>query len=410
MNIALAGFGQEGKASYDYWNRDGNTLTITDERGVVDDLPRDVSTILGPDAFSKLGDFDLIIRSPSVNPKKLPYGDKVWSATNEFFQKCPAPIIGVTGTKGKGTTSSLIASILSAAGKTVHLVGNIGTSALAELSAISSDDIVVFELSSFQLWDIQKSPHIAVVLAIEADHLDVHDNMDDYVYAKANITAHQSSDDIVIFNAANDIARSIAEQSSAQQIKYPEQSIMDTYGSSLVIPGRHNIENAAAAVAAVQEYVTDSETIKQGLQLFTGLPHRLKFVAEKNGVKYYDDSIATTPGSAIAALASFDAAKVLILGGKDKGADYTELIESCVAAEATVIAVGANGPEVAQLCREAGVPVVEENGDMDAIVKRAAETSGPGSVVLLSPAAASFDMFKSYGDRGDKFITAVNSL
>jgi len=131
MNIALAGFGQEGRASYEYWSTPENTLTIADEREIIDGLPDGVPTILGADAFAKLGEFDLIIRSPGVNPKKLPYGEKVWSPTNEFFAKCPAPIIGVTGTKGKGTTSSLIAGILKTAGKTVHLVGNIGTPAYA---------------------------------------------------------------------------------------------------------------------------------------------------------------------------------------------------------------------------------------------------------------------------------------
>jgi UDP-N-acetylmuramoylalanine--D-glutamate ligase len=409
MNIALAGFGQEGRASYEYWNRDGNSIVIADERDYVEGLPTNADTILGGDAFSKLNDFDLIIRSPGIHPKKLPYGNKVWSATNEFFDKCPADIIGVTGTKGKGTTSSFIASILKAAGKTVHLVGNIGKPALSELATISEDDVVVYELSSFQLWDVKKSPHVAVLLMIEPDHLDVHDDMADYLAAKTNITRYQTSQDVLVFNGMNNYSASIADiQKLAERREYPFD--LGEIAGAVVLPGKHNLDNACAAIAAVQDYVSDPEILRDGLHAFRGLPHRLRFIAEKNGVKYYDDSIATTPGSAIAALQSFEEPKVIILGGHDKGADYSELIESCEESATTVVTIGRSGPELARLCRESGVSYVEEPGDMHAIVARAAETAGEGSVVILSPAAASFDMFKSYADRGDQFIAAVNSL
>lgn len=408
MNIALAGFGQEGKASYDYWNKDGNLLTLVTEQDSITDAPEGVPTITGPDAFSKLAEFDLIIRSPGVNPRKLPYGDKVWSATNEFFARCQAPIIGVTGTKGKGTTSSFIASILRAAGKNVHLVGNIGTPALSELDSISSGDIVVYELSSFQLWDAKKSPHVAVVLMIEPDHLDVHDDMKDYTEAKANIVRYQTESDFVVYNQENELSKEIGELSAAKSTMYPFD--IGVLSDAVVLPGRHNVQNASAAVAAVREYVSDEAVIARGLSNFKGLPHRLKFVREVRGVRYYDDSIATTPGSAIAALYSFDEPKIIILGGHDKGADYSELIESCERAAATVIAIGSNGDRIERLCVEAGVPCVREEGDMRAIVQRASETAAEGSVVILSPAAASFDMFKSYADRGDQFVAAVNGL
>lgn len=408
MKIALAGYGQEGKASYEYWNKDGNSLTLVSEQAAIPDAPAGVATITGPDAFAKLSDFDLIIRSPGINPRKLPYGEKVWSATNEFFEQCKAPIIGVTGTKGKGTTSSFIASILRAAGKNVHLVGNIGTPALSELESISSDDIVVYELSSFQLWDAKKSPHVAVVLMIEPDHLDVHDDMEDYLGAKANIVRYQTDSDSVVYNQENELAKEIGELSAAKATAYPFD--IGVLSDAVVLPGRHNVQNASAAVAAVREYVSDEAVIARGLSNFKGLPHRLKFVQEVRGVRYYDDSIATTPGSAIAALYSFDEPKIIILGGHDKGADYSELIESCERAAATVIAIGSNGDRIERLCAEAGVPCVREEGDMRAIVQRASETAAEGSVVILSPAAASFDMFKSYADRGDQFVSAVNDL
>lgn len=408
MKIAIVGYGLEGKASYDYWNKPDNQLTIVDERETLDGLPDGVSTILGQNSLSQLADFDLIIRSPSINPKKLPHEGKTWSATNEFFAKCPAPIIGVTGTKGKGTTSSLIASILRAADKTVHLVGNIGMPALAELSKIQQSDIVVFELSSFQLWDLKRSPHVAVVLGIEPDHLDVHDSMEDYVAAKANIVKSQSEHDKVVYNVENALASQIAKQSIAQKITYP--FAIDSVASSLKLPGIHNQQNASAAIAAVSEYTQDEETIRSGLSAFDGLSHRLKFVREVLNIKFYDDSIATTPGSVIAAINAFPEPKVLLLGGSDKGADYTELVELCERTNTKVVAVGQTGKTIADLCAQIGVVCELGGNTMTAIVDQAYELAQPGDVVILSPAAASFDMFKNYGDRGDQFIAAVNSL
>jgi UDP-N-acetylmuramoylalanine--D-glutamate ligase len=260
------------------------------------------------------------------------------------------------------------------------------------------------------LWDLKKSPHVAVVLGIEADHLDVHDDMHDYIEAKARIATYQTNDDKIVYNQKNSLASGIAKRSLGRHVPYPDDSIASAIADSLVIPGQHNIENASAAVLAVSEYVTDEKAIKNGLSSFTGLPHRLKFVGEKEGVKYYDDSIATTPGSAIAALNSFVEPKVIILGGHDKGSDYTELIQVCKRVNATVIAIGSNGPTLAELCRQAGVACREERGDIISIVASVSRIAEPGSVVILSPAAASFDMFKSYADRGDQFIAAVNAL
>lgn len=426
MKIAIAGYGVEGKASFEYWRKQGAQMAIVDEREVVDDLLAGVEMILGADAFSRLADFDLIVRSPSVHVDKLPYGEAVWSATNEFFARCPAPIIGVTGTKGKGTTSSLIASILEAAGKTVHLVGNIGQPAIEALPGIQPDDIVVYELSSFQLWDLQRSPHIAVVLPIEPDHLDVHTDFDEYIAAKANITAHQTDGDVIVYNKNNDIATAIAmggippdrhpgldpessgHAAAVKKIAYPFD--ISDVADSLQLLGAHNIENAAAAIAAVREYVTDADTIRRGLASFTGLPHRLKFVAEVDGVKYYDDSIATTSSSAIAALHAFAQPKIIILGGHDKGGDTRSIIELCRDTDTRVIAIGRNARCLEQLCAEYGVPMVREAGDMGAVVAAARDLASPGDVVILSPAHASFDQYASYADRGDQFIAAVEAL
>jgi len=325
MKIVIAGFGVEGQSNLRYFREKfpEADFLVADEREKVDNLPENVAYQTG---FSGLENADLIVRSPSLPPKKIKTSGRIWSATNEFFANCPATIIGVTGTKGKGTTCSFISSILRAAGEAVHLVGNIGVPALDILPKIEKNDIVVYELSSFQLWDLQKSPHVAVVLMIEPDHLNVHVDFNDYLAAKANITKSQTADDYVVYNSQNEFSSSIADASSAQKKEYPFV-LSDDITSAIRLPGKHNIDNACAAIAAVKSIlpnVSDDE-IKKGLSEFTGLPHRLKFVAEKYGVKYYDDSISTTPGSAIAALKAFAEPKILILGGSDKGADYSEL-------------------------------------------------------------------------------------
>lgn len=422
MKVAIAGYGIEGRANYQYYLAQGDDVAIIDERAPIN-APEGAEIMSGSNVFSQLGGFDLVIRSPGIAPHKLPYGEKVWSATNEFFTKCPAPIIGVTGTKGKGTTASLIASILSAAGKAVHLVGNIGAPALEELEKIQATDIVVYELSSFQLWDLKASPHVAVVLMIEPDHLDVHADMAEYIAAKAHITTYQTTTDRVVYNSDNEASTLIAQQSVGQRLPYGSERTAHVRGEyfyyqdtelcqtdELQLPGMHNLENACAAITAVWPWVQDPITIAEGLRSFNGLPHRLKFVREVNGVRYFDDSIATTPGSAIAALKSFDEPKIIILGGSDKGADYKEVVQTCKETSARVIAIGTTGQPIQELCIGTGVPSYRIEGVMAEVVTKIDKVAHPGDVVILSPASASFDQYKNYADRGEQFIAAVQAL
>jgi UDP-N-acetylmuramoylalanine--D-glutamate ligase len=427
MKIAIAGYGVEGQANYDYWSQDPSSeITIVDESDTPTFAPPEgVATILGPDAFSKLNGFDLVIRTAGLAPRKISTDGKIWSATNEFFAKCPAPIIGITGSKGKGTTSSLIASILEAAGRKVWLVGNIGQASLEVLSQIQPDDIIVYELSSFQLWDIERSPHVAVVLMIEQDHLDVHTDMEEYVAAKSNIARFQTADDLVVFHGGNQYSRQIGEASAARKIAFPEQGsahVVDGtfyYGEqelcsvdSLKIAGPHNVDNATAAINAVWEYTQDPAVIEAGLSNFKGLPHRLSFVRSVNGVDYYDDSIATTPGSAVAALRAFDRPEVIILGGSSKGSDFSTLADELTRHDAQAILIGDEAERIAEALRNTGFESFEimEDATAEKIVRRASELAQPGSVVLLSPSAASFGLFKNYADRGEQFVAAVNSL
>ena len=437
MNIAIAGYGIEGRQNYEYFSQQaGNTVTILDERDELVDAPKDANMQLGSDAFTNLEMYDMVVRTAGLAPRKLPSAPFVWSATNEFFKQCPAPIIGVTGTKGKGTTSSFITSILRAAGKTVHLVGNIGTPALQVLPDISPSDIVVYELSSFQLWDVKRSPHVAVVLMIEPDHLDVHADFAEYIAAKSNIVRWQTQSDICVYHPTNEYSHTIAKQqpqfathaapfnadptNDMIVAKIDEDQFVLSDGrvvcetNAVKLPGAHNLENACAAISACLPYLDDLSMVEQGLANFIGLDHRLKFVAEVNDVAYYDDSIATTPGSAVAALNAFNQPKVLIMGGSSKGADFSTF--AMAAADVYVRHIVLIGDEASTIATQLDewAPEVDytilQNATMQNAVRLAAECAQSGDVVVLSPACASFGMFKNYKDRGEQFIAAVKNV
>ena len=427
MKVAIAGYGAEGQSSYRYYVDKGDAVTIvTTKVSPQYPIPEGAFSIIGDDAFEHLDGFDIVLRTPPMRPDSIKTSGKVWSQANEFFERCPAPIIGVTGTKGKGTTASMIAAILRAAGQKVHLIGNIGVPPLSVINDIKSDDVVVFELSSFQLWDLEKSPSLAVVLMLEPDHLDIHKSMEEYVGAKANIARHQAQDGVTIYHPTNEYSQQIAETSRGTRLRYAVPDDSQVYVANgqfmideeiicpvtaLQIPGQHNVENACAAISAAMHHGVGKDVIEAGLGSFTGLPHRLKLVAEKDDIRYYDDSIATTVGSAIAALHSFETGKsVIILGGSDKGVDYGELIDEVKAMRARVVAIGQTGSRIAELCEEAGVSYVRERGGMAQVVQAARQLAHSGDVIILSPASASFDQYASYSDRGDQFVAVVGSL
>ncbi|MDR1196713.1 MAG: UDP-N-acetylmuramoyl-L-alanine--D-glutamate ligase [Candidatus Nomurabacteria bacterium] len=458
MRVAILGYGIEGQSAYRYFSGLGKDyeVEVFDEQAVLDGVVK-ITTVkdFAEIDFSK---YDIIVRSPSVRPDEIlavlptdgrtrpsgrfgamrrhdqSFSDEprydgreerprigqtarpaVTSATQIFFDNCPAPIIGVTGTKGKGSTASFIADILRAGGVTVHLVGNIGVPALDELPKISADDVVVYELSSFQLWDLTKSPQVAVLTIIEPDHLNVHKDMAEYVAAKTNIVHHQSAKDFVIYNKLDAAVTEMAKSSKAQKLPYPQADLEKLARGAVKLAGEHQLRNAEAAILAaraVRPDLTDVE-VRAGLAAFDGLPHRLKFVAEKAGVKYYDDSIATTPGSAIASIEAFKEPKILILGGSDKGADYAEIGAAAKANNVRqIFAIGANRDKVKnQVCSEfLGEITLLDDPTMAQLVPKIAAAAQAGDVVILSPAAASFDMFKNYADRGQQFIAAVNEL
>lgn len=428
MNIAIAGYGAEGKANYRYYKALGHTLTIVDEREAVDDLPLDAAVNLGPTALDDLRQFDIVIRTPSLPPSKLATAKKIWSGTNEFFARCPAPIIGVTGTKGKGTTCSLVAAILKNTGKTVHLVGNIGLPALEVLDKVQKGDIVIYELSSFQLWDTEISPHIAVVLMVEPDHLNVHADFDDYVRAKANIARHQQPNDVVIYHPTDPRSARIAHESVAehkQRYLTPEAAYVDSKNiiiaqqiicptSEVGLMGEYNLQNVCAAISACWWITHDREAIAQAARDFKGLEHHLEFVAKKQGVLYYNDSFSSAPTATMGAITAFKTPIILIIGGYDKGVDFAPLAQKIQANEHIkhVLAIGAVRKRLGAALKQAGFHKFEllDAQDMSTIVKRAVSIAQAGDVVLLSPGCASFDMFKNFSQRGQLFQQAVKEL
>ncbi|HEX6462078.1 MAG TPA: UDP-N-acetylmuramoyl-L-alanine--D-glutamate ligase [Candidatus Saccharimonadales bacterium] len=427
MKVAILGFGIEGEATLRYFHEKNADITVFDEaKTVKEKLPPGVHFNHVKNGQFKADGFDVVVRGPAIHPNRVVANGKLTSATALFFEDCRAPIIGVTGSKGKGTTSSLIFEMLTRAGVRAHLVGNIGIAALDILPDIRPSDVVVFELSSFQLWDMHTSPHIAVVLMIEPDHLDVHQDMQEYITAKANITRWQKKHDIAIFLPENEPSVAIAQQSKGTRLGYGKPPAAYVKNSQFIIneqficsindlllPGKHNVLNTCAAITAAWQYTQDVTALAEALQEFSGLEHRLKFVAEKHGVKYYDDSIATTPGSAIAAVKAFDQPKVLILGGSSKGADFGELANTLTNADMRrVLLIGDEAPRIAEALEAVGFANYDnlESMRMPEIIELAADIAQPADIVILSPACASFGMFENYKDRGNQFIAAVHAL
>ncbi|MFY9228468.1 MAG: UDP-N-acetylmuramoyl-L-alanine--D-glutamate ligase [Candidatus Microsaccharimonas sp.] len=431
MKIAIVAYGLEGKASYTYYSKNpSNDITIFDQNAELN-APEGVKTVLGTDAFEKLEDYDLILRSPPISPHSLKTRGKIWSVTNEFFEKCPVPIIGVTGTKGKGTTSSMIASIFEATGKKVWLVGNFGLAALDVLDQIQPDDIVVYELSSFQLWDIERSPYVAVVLPIEPEHLDVHKDFEDYVDAKAHITRFQSEGDICVYNPTNEYSRSIGERSGASNrfqyttktpgsvyveegfFKRNEQIICSV--SELQLRGDHNKENACAAITVAHELGVSNDDIAAGIRNFKGLPHRIEFVRNVDGVDYYNDSFSSSTPATYAAICAFEQPEIVIMGGVDRGGDFEHFagdISGFTNLKEFVL-IGEIRHKLADILQGERIDTkitVLDATTMKEIVEYARSQARSGDVIILSPGCASFDMFKDFYDRGDQFREVVNAL
>jgi len=433
MNVAILGYGKQGYSSFLYYKQQGADITIHDAN-VSTEVPDGIPAILGEHYLENLDNYDVLVRSPGIHPKEivaknsLSILSKVTSNTNEFFKICPTNhILGVTGTKGKGTTTSLIAKLLEADNKTVHVGGNIGTPPLDLLNQnIQENDWVVLELGNTQLIDLQYSPHIAVCLMVVPEHLDWHTNVQEYYDAKKNICSHQTSDDKVIYFGQNNASKQIAQTSKGTRIPYfqkPGARVEDNEiiikendpicpVSAIALKGKHNQQNVCAALSAVWDLLEQKQHITSVLEHYRGLPHRLEVVKEIGGVTYVDDSFGTTPETAIVAMEAYSEPKILILGGSDKGADYTELAKAVKQNNVKqVVLIGAMASKIQQCLDAIDFKHYTFGGDsMPEIIATCKNYAAEGDVVLLSTGCASFGMFKNYEDRGEQFSQAVRSL
>ncbi len=449
MKIAIVGWGLEAQSAFKFFGPDNDYLIVNESRQ--DNFPPesehvkvrflDGSAPVGiPGQVQDLSyldgieQYDKIVYQPTSYfnlQKKFGNDKQFWARATTvydiFYHHTKTHnIIGVTGSKGKGTTSTLIAKILEAQGKKVHLGGNIGTPILEMLPKIEADDWLVWELANFQLKPASYSPHIGVCLMITEEHLDWHPDMEDYLQAKANLFRFQKTDDIAIYYSKDENSKKIADASPGKKIPYytspgafVREDGMVVIGDTEVINktevkllGEHNLQNVCAALTAVFEATGSVDKAKAVLSSFAGLEHRLELVREFEGVKYYDDSFATTPAATIVALKAFAAPKVMILGGSDKGADFDQLAKEVAAGNVRkVIVIGVTAPKIIKALKNQGFEnIVTGPDNMTAIIDAARQAAQVGDVVLLSTACASFGMFKDYKDRGDQFKEAVQAL
>ncbi len=447
--VAVLGFGVEGRATINYLIKHGVKPVLFDskpweqwsEEDKNDIKSLQINFIFGPDYLKELKGFDVVFRSPGIKLSIVKsYASNVailTSQTKWFFEHCPSKIIGVTGTKGKGTTSTLIYEILKQQFPKVHLIGNIGkTQAFEILDDLSPNDLIIYELSSFQLQDLTQSPHIAVVLMTTSEHLDYHKDIEEYHQAKTAISKFQSDSDFTIFNIDYSATSEIGNLGQGTKIKISTKqslkegcfiendlvTIKNISGqnyqypiTNIQLPGRHNLENICAASAVATILNVDFESLKTAVENFKGLEHRLEFIGDKNGIKYYNDSFSTIPETTIAAINAFEEPEIVILGGSSKNSDFTNLGQEINHKKniKAIILIGAESGRIKQSIEQAGGysgKYFEGAKNMEEIFLQIWPIAAVGDVVLLSPACASFGMFKNYKDRGQQFKLQFSKL
>jgi len=422
--IAIIGFGIEGRGVLKFLLK--HPAHANDEIWVLDRNPVSVPYAarrrarvrvrVGPKYLHKLSSFDVIFKSPGVSihlaqiKRAVKHGARLTSSLDLFFEHAKGTTIGITGTKGKGTTATLLHKMLKRCGKDAYLGGNIGSSPLDIAEKLTPRSVTVLELSSFQLQNLNFSPQIAVSLDVFKDHLDVHKNFWEYILAKSKIVKHQKRDGTAFYFADNQLSRRVAEKSRGEKISVSEKDWKIFSKNDLKIPGIHNFKNAVMAGAVARYLGCGPASIRAAAREFKGLPHRLELCktvrAGGRTIRIFNDSASTNPDAAAAALRTFREPKVLIIGGKNKNLDYSPVARAISTARVELVVLfGENRNEIARSLSRSRVPMVVVSSLASALktAKNHLTRTSEDSVVLFSPASTSFDMFKNYNDRGEAF-------
>lgn len=447
--VAIIGLGISNVPLIGYLYNLGADITVFDNKPI-DKLDKTILDKIyefklkfsfGENYLSKLKDFNIIFRSPSCRPDiseietEVEKGALLTTEIELFLKLCPATTIGITGSDGKTTTTSLIYEFIKKQELNCYLGGNIGIPIFTKLNKITPEDYVVLEISSFQLMNMEISPNISVVTNVSPNHLDIHKSYEEYIDAKSNIFKYQNENDKLILNYDNQITKDFAKQANSKVTYFSTKEKLDNgvildndiikevhdglrrhilNVKDLKLRGSHNIENVCAAIAATSGIV-QPEIQEKVASRFSGVEHRLEFIREIKGAKWYNDSIASSPTRTIAGLNSFDENIILIAGGYDKHLDYTNLANIIVDKVSSVILLG----ETAEKIHSAIINALDKTGksikiymvnSLEEAAKKAYSIAKKGDIVLLSPASASFDMFKNFEERGNKFKQIVNKL
>ena len=445
--IAVIGAGVSNLPLFKYLSDLKCNVSLFD-RNNYDDLSNDakdlikkynINTYLGDNYLDNLVGYDIIFRSPSMLPtneylvKEEDRGAIITTEIEQVIRLAPCKVIGVTGSKGKTTTTTIINELLTKLGYNTYLGGNIGIPLFTKINKMKKDDIIVLELSSFQLMNMGVSPNVAVITNISPDHLDIHSSYEEYIDSKKYIYKNQSKDDSLVLNIDDKIVKEFAKEGVSKVIYYGSSKIKDSYvlidkyicyndekvidTDKLVLRGKHNFINICAALNAIKEVIdVPNDKIEGIVSKINSVHHRLEFVREINGVKWYNDSASTTPDKSIAGINAFDNDIVLICGGYDKNIGYDSLAKPILDKVSKLILFGETKNKIYDAVMKLKKDINDSNlqiyvmDTLDEVIDVAYQVSIPGEIVLFSPASASFDMFKNAYQRGDIFKEKVNKL
>ena len=422
-NILILGLGKEGRSTLNFIKNhiDYKALTVADKNIVSDDIPSGVNCLFGEHYMDTLNTYDVIIKSPGIVYKNVDISviNKTVSQTTLFLLEFAGATIGITGTKGKSTTTTLIYHILKENSVNAVLAGNIGIPPLDAIASMSKSSVAVFEMSCHQLEFEKISPHISVILNLYEDHLDHYGNRDKYIKAKENIYLHQSENDYFIVNSSctEQINKAVSKVLTVGTLPKADYYIAGakineeyTIPSGISLIGTHNHYNIAVAYAVCQLFGIKDKGFSSAVKTYNTLPHRLELFATKNGVQYFDDSISTVPETTIQAIKSIKNLKTVIIGGMDRGIDYTPLIDFFVESPTeNIILLPDTGHRIGEELKKNGISFEFAN-NLEEAVSIASKVTTSGSACVLSPAAASYGFFRNFEERGDKFKELVNKL